>query len=224
MKRMFEHRPATNLPGQELPHDRLILKVPMNSLNSLQDRHQQLRVKAEERLKSGNPPRSRGAPTGLQSLALLHRLASSPASAGDALKLLHELQVHQVELDLQHEQVDEDRHQLVEALQSFTRLFDAAPFGYLALEADGKVVAANCIAAAWLGVESGQCNGRSLEDLVDAEGRLAVNELLRSLRNGSGKQKCWLRSKRQNGAVLAVASSATAETGAPVLLAFMPGD
>lgn len=182
------------------------------------------RQSAEERLKTGTAPSTQGWPTGAQALTLLHGLASEPETASDALKLLHELQVHQVELDLQHEQVDEDRHQLVEALQSFTRLFDAAPFGYLALEADGKVVAANCIAAAWLGVESGQCNGRSLEDLVDAEGRLAVNELLRSLRNGSGKQKCWLRSKRQNGAVLAVASSATAETGAPVLLAFMPGD
>ena len=133
----------------------------MTNLKTRQEGQQLLRVKAEERLKRGNPPPSRGAPTGLQSLALLHSLASSPASAGDALKLLHELQVHQVELDLQHEHAEEEQQQLVEAVQSFTRLFDAAPFGYLALEADGKVVAANCIAAAWLGVENRKRSRRS---------------------------------------------------------------
>ncbi len=202
----------------------------MTNLKTLQAAQQLLRVKAEERLKGGNPPPSRGAPTGLQSLALLHSLASSPASAGDALKLLHELQVHQVELDLQHEQAEEDQQQLVEALQSYTRLFDAAPFGYLALDADGKVIAANRIAAGWLGVESEQSAGRSLANLVHAEDRLGVHELLRSLRNGSGRQKCLLRSKIQGDAVQAVATVASVEvvgsaaTGAPVLLAFMPAD
>ena len=217
MKHLFEHGPAS----QKLPHDPQILKVPMTILNSQQDGPQQLRVKAEERLKGGNPPPTRGWPTGAQSLALLHSLASSPASAGDALKLLHELQVHQVELDLQHEQAEENRQQLVEAMQSSAKLFDAAPFGYLTLDPDGKVVAANRIAAEWLGVEDEQWTGRSLEDLVDSEDRLAIHELLRSLRNGSARQKCLLRSKIHSDAVKAVA---TAATGAPVLLAFMPVD
>ena len=199
----------------------LILKVPMTILNSRKDLRRQLRVKAEERLKGGNPPPTQGTPTGTQALALLHSLASSPESAGDALKLLHELQVHQVELDLQHEEADEDRQQLVEAWQSHAKLFDAAPFGYVTLEPDGKVIAANHIAAAWLGVESERCTGRALEDLVHAEDRLAIHELLRSLRDGGGRQKCLLRSKIQSDAVQAVA---TAATGAPVLLAFMPVD
>jgi PAS domain-containing protein len=211
------------LPIQELPHEPFILKVPMKILKSLQD-GLQLRVKAEERLKAGNPPPTRGAPTGTQSLALLHHLASSPASAGDALKLLHELQVHQVELDLQHEHAEEDREQLALTIQSCTRLFDAAPFGYLTLEPDGKVIAANHIAAAWLGVESEQSVGRLIEDLVHAEDRLAIHELLRSLRDDSGRQKCLLRSKIHSDAVQAVISATSAAIDAPVLLAFMPAD
>ncbi|MCY7304664.1 MAG: PAS domain-containing protein [Rhodoferax sp.] len=224
MEHMFEHGPATTLPSQELHRDPLILKVPMSILNSRQDGQQQLRVEAEKRLKGGNPPPTRGPRMGMHSLALLHSLASSPAIAGNALELLHELQVHQVELDLQHEQADEDRHRLVEALQSSTRLFDAAPFGSPTLDPDGKVVAANHIAAAWLGVESEQWTGRSLEDLVPSEDRITIHEMLRSLRNGGGRQKCLLRSKIQSDAVKAVATAATAATGAPVLLAFMPVD
>lgn len=181
----------------------------------------QLRVKAEERIKGGNPPPTRGAPTGTQSLALLHSLASSPASAGDALKLLHELQVHQVELDLQHEQAEDDRQQLADAMQRCSKLFDAAPFGYLTLDPVGKVVAANCIAAAWLGSGTQQWIGLSLEDLVHSEDRLALSELLQSLRDGGGRQRIVLRSKAQGDPVQAVLSAATGE---PVLFAFMPAN
>jgi len=227
-KRMFEFGPATTLISQELPQDRMILKVPMTIPKPLQGGQRQLRVKAEERLKAGNPPPARAAPTGIQALASLHSMASSPASAGDALKLLHELQVHQVELDLQHEEADEDRQQLIEALQSQTKLFDAAPFGYMTLEPDGKVIAANQIAAEWLGLESEQCTGRALDELVHAEDRLAVQELLQSLRSGSGRasgrQKCSLRSSIHSDAVQALATAASAATGAPVLIAFMPVD
>ena len=195
----------------------------MKILKSLHD-GQQLRVKAEERLKGGNPPPARGAPTEAQSLALLHSLASSPASAGDALKLLHELQVHQVELDLQHEQAEEDRQLLDEAMQSYGKLFDAAPFGYLTLDAEGRVTEANHIAAAWLGGDREQSTGRQIEELVHAEDRLTIHELLRSLRSGGGRQKCLLRSKIQGDAVQAVLTATDAAIGAPVLLAFMPVD
>lgn len=195
----------------------------MKILKSLHD-GQQLRVKAEERLKGGNPPPTRGAPTEAQSLTLLYSLASSPASAGDALKLLHELQVHQVELDLQHEQAEENRQLVDEAMQSYGKLFDAAPFGYLTLDAEGRVAEVNHIAAAWLGGEREQLTGRPIADLVHAEDRLTIHEQLRSLRSGGGRQKCLLRSKIQGDAVQAVMTTTDAAIGAPVLLAFMPAD
>jgi len=195
----------------------------MKILKSLHDSHQ-LRVKAEERLKSGNPPPTRGAFTGAQSLALLHRLASSPASAGDALKLLHELQVHQVELDLQHEQADEDRQQLALEMQSHAMLFDAAPFGYLTLDAEGKVVAANQIASTWLGVECEPPAGRPIQDLVHPQDRPTIHERLLALHSGSGRQTCLLRSKAHGDTVQAVMVTTGAALGAPVLLAFMPVD
>ena len=158
------------------------------------------------------------------SLALLHSLASSPASAGDALKLLHELQVHQVELDLQHEQAEEDRQKLDEAMQSYAKLFESAPFGYLTLDAQGRVVEANHIAATWLGLEREQSAGRPIEDWAHAEDCLTIHELLRSLRSGSSRQKCLLRSKIQGDVVQAVITATSAAVGAPVLLAFMPAD
>ncbi|MFT7401161.1 MAG: PAS domain-containing protein [Hydrogenophaga sp.] len=110
-----------------------------------------LRQSAEERLAKGTAPPTRGAPAGTNALTLLHGLASHPETAGDALKLLHELQMYQVELDLQHEQVEQECRQLAEDLTSCTALFDLAPFAYLSLDAEGLVIAANRIAADWLG-------------------------------------------------------------------------
>ena len=79
----------------------------MPTANTEQHARAELRVTAEERLNRGSAPATRGGSTGAPALASLHRLANAPASASDALKLLHELQVHQVELDLQHEQAEQ---------------------------------------------------------------------------------------------------------------------
>ena len=106
-----------------------------------------LRRNAEERLEKGTAPFSRGLPAGTQALTLLHGLASTPETATDALKLLHELQVHQVELDLQHEQAEQECRQFAEDLANYTCLFDLAPFAYLSLDPEGLVIAANRIAA-----------------------------------------------------------------------------
>jgi hypothetical protein len=50
-----------------------------------------------------DPPDERVNASG--ALAVLHELASSPLTAASSLKLLHELQVHQVELDMQEEEL-----------------------------------------------------------------------------------------------------------------------
>lgn len=84
-------------------------------------------------------------------LGVLHGLASSPATAPDALALLHELQVHQVELDLQAEELRGSRIELEAALRRQIELYDAAPFGYLTVDLDGTLLELNLTGAAMLG-------------------------------------------------------------------------
>src|SRR5690606_2737816 len=86
-----------------------------------------LRLDAEARLKEGSAPSAKVWSTGANALSLLYTLASSPASADDALKLLHELQVHQVELDLLHEQVDNTQRELAEELARYKAFYESAP-------------------------------------------------------------------------------------------------
>jgi len=182
-----------------------------------------LRQSAEEQLENGIAPATRGWSVGAGALTLLHGLASTPQTASDALKFLHELQVHQVELDLQHEQAQQECRQHIEDLAHCTALFNFAPFAYLSLDPEGVVIAANRIATDWLAPGSGEAqawSGRHVEDLLAPECRAAVRAMLDALRDGKGRQTCAVQS-------LAGGSSAHAMVAAPpdggqVLMAFVP--
>ena len=183
-----------------------------------------LRQSAEERLAKGTAPSTRGWPTGMQALTLLHGLAGAPETASDALKLLHELQVHQVELDLQHEQNEQDRRQLTEDLADCSALFDLAPFAYLRLYPEGLVIAANRIAADWLASEKGEGKewaGRRIEDLLAPECRAAVRDMLAVLRKGEGEGRhtCAVQSRAGGASAHAVATAMP--NGGQVLMAFV---
>lgn len=181
-----------------------------------------LRTNAEDRINGGTAPVTRGSPLGTHALALLHRLASAPESASDALKLLHELQVHQVELDLQAEQAESDLRQLIEDQTNYTALFDLAPFAYLVLEPGGVVIATNRIAANWLAPGMGQgkdWTGRRIEDLLSPQCRGSVRNIFAALRNGEGSQTCAVQSI--NGGVSAHAVATATPGGEQVLMAFM---
>ena len=182
-----------------------------------------LRQSAVERLKKDTTALSRGGPAGMEALTLLYGLASVPETASDALKLLHELQVNQVELDLQHEQAEQDRRQLTEDLTDYTALFDLAPFAYLALEPNGLVIAANRIAADWLAPASGEAQdwaGCRVEDLLARECRAAFRGMLAALRKGEGRQTCAVQSRAGGAGAHAVATATPG--GERVLMAFVP--
>ena len=137
---------AAKLYDQALSSNRaetIMLNTPEESLT-----HAQLRQRAELRLRGGIAPPTQGWTIGAASLSLLHRLASDPATAADALKLLHELQVHQVELDLQHEHMDEERQAQEQSANRLADLFISAPIAYFVVNSTGTGAIVNIDATA----------------------------------------------------------------------------
>src|SRR6266700_7345147 len=117
------------------------------SIGTIKSDSAPLRHVAEELLRDGIPPPAYGWSTGVDALNVLHNLAGSPESAADALKLLHELQVYQVELAMQREQLEQSRAEVAESLERYVERFDFAPVGYFALEPDGRIVEGNLAGA-----------------------------------------------------------------------------
>ncbi len=71
----------------------------------------------------------------------------------DVLKLAEELQIHQVELEMQNEELRSIQWELEQSRKKYSDLYDFAPVGYLALSEEGRIVEANLTAAKQLGIE-----------------------------------------------------------------------
>ena len=69
----------------------------------------------------------------------------------DVKKLLHELQVHQIELEMQNEELLEAYEKAETALKKYTLLYDFSPMGYFTLEKDGTIIELNFSGAEMLG-------------------------------------------------------------------------
>jgi PAS domain S-box-containing protein len=72
---------------------------------------------------------------------------------GDAEALIHELEVHQVELEMQNDELRRAQEIIEESRSRYADLYDFAPVAYLTFDKDGLIVEANFKAAELLGVE-----------------------------------------------------------------------
>lgn len=178
-----------------------------------------LRVDAEDRLRHGIAPPTNNWTLSVDVLELLYKLASDPDRATDALKLLHELQVYQVELDLQVNQLESNGQENAEELLHYQGLFDFAPVGYLVLGYDGRIIKSNALASKLLGVESDELGGQSTDSFLAAESRSAFTCLLKSLRDGSQRAGCTVLSDRNTDQRQLQLSATMTPSGKAILVA-----
>jgi len=72
---------------------------------------------------------------------------------GSVEKLLHELQVHRIELELQNEELRSALQQIEESHAKYSDLYDFAPVGYLTLDEKGRILEANLTSSGLLGLD-----------------------------------------------------------------------
>ncbi len=122
----------------------------MNSSPASVHAQHALRERARLLLQTRNPALSLNKDAS-GALRVLFDLASSPETSADALALLHELQVHQVELDLQNEELQRSRAELESAWAYQLQWHDASPSAQLVLDDAGRLMECNAGALKSLG-------------------------------------------------------------------------
>ena len=113
-----------------------------------------------------------------------------PWVTDDAPRLVHELQVHQVELEMQNQALRETRQELEASLKNYADLFDMGPIGYGSLTDTGSILAINLAGADLLGYPREDLLDKRLGLFVALRDRPAFNAFLERLFRAGGRQMC----------------------------------
>lgn len=114
------------------------------------------------------------------------------------LDLAHELQVHQIELELQNQALRETQLALELARDEYAGLYDYAPVGYVTVGGDGTIARANLTAASLFGVESNGLVGEPFRRFVARDDQDAYHFFLVRL-EASGRETAELNLVRGDG-------------------------
>ncbi|MBN1265567.1 MAG: GGDEF domain-containing protein [Anaerolineales bacterium] len=112
------------------------------------------------------------------------------ASDMDIRRLFHELEVHQIELEMQNEELIKARAELEATLREYTNLYDFAKVGYFTLDRTGKILQVNLKGAHLLGVERTNLKMRRFGQFISPDSFLSFNAFLKKIFENRSKETC----------------------------------
>jgi signal transduction histidine kinase len=101
----------------------------------------------------------------------------------EARRVIHELEVHQIELEMQNEELLRVHDELEASLAHSAELYDFAPVGYATLDGKSTIIEINHAGAKMLGKERARLVGHRFASWVTRETRPALEQLLGALQN-----------------------------------------
>ena len=112
------------------------------------------------------------------------------ASKADTLKLIHELQVHQIELELQNEELLHAQAVAEVEHDKYIRLYDMAPSGYFTLSSQGEIIELNITGAKMLGKDRQHLKNSLLGFFVSEETKPIFNRFLEKAFESKSQVSC----------------------------------
>jgi formate hydrogenlyase transcriptional activator len=117
--------------------------------------------------------------------------------------LIHELEAHQAELELQNDELRQAQAESQFSQIKYAELYDFAPGGYFTLDARGLIREVNLSGAQLLGLERRQLANKNFAGFIaDAEGRKTFAHHLDTVLQSQSVQRCEIRLVGKDGAVL----------------------
>ena len=140
-------------------------------------------------------------------------------SLEETRRTLHELEVHQIELELQNEELRQAQEELETSRARYFDLYEMAPMGYGTLSENGLFLEVNLTAATLLGVVRGALVKQVLSQFILEEDQHRYFRLRQQIFATGAPQACELRMVKRDGTVFwahLLASAARSPAGAPV--------
>jgi len=117
-------------------------------------------------------------------------------------QLFHELRVHQIELEMQNEELRRTQHELEASRARYFDLYNLAPVGYLTLSEQGFIVEANLTSTNLLGATKGALVKQPLSHFILPEDQDCYYLHRQQLaETGWSLQECELRMVRADGSL-----------------------
>ena len=110
----------------------------------------------------------------------------------DVNKLLHELQVHQIELEMQNEELRQAYVTAETALKKYTMLFDLSPMGYFSLDSEGTISDLNFTGADILGERRFSLINSNFKLFISEESKPVFNDFFRKVYISNAKESCQI--------------------------------
>ena len=130
--------------------------------------------------------------------------------ADDIRKMLYELQVHQIELEMQNEELRHAQQQLDVSRARYFDLFDLAPVGYCTVSEQGLIVEANMATAALLGVLRSELVGQRFSRFILTTFQDIFYLYRKRLFEAGKAQSCELKMTHSDGHIIWVGLTMTA--------------
>jgi PAS domain S-box-containing protein len=128
---------------------------------------------------------------------------NSPRSGEETQRLVHELEVHQIELEMQNEELRQSQEELALSRNTYAELYDFAPVGYFTFDVHGLIREANHTGAQLLGIERRQLANKPFSSFIaDADGRELFSRHLESVMQKQGMQKCEISLRVKDGTLI----------------------
>ena len=115
---------------------------------------------------------------------------SAAATETDMVKLIHELEVHQIELEMQNEELVIAKEKAELAEEKYTELYDFAQSGYLTISNDNTIFELNFVAARILGKERSQLIKKRFDVFLSGNSKPVFNNFLNEVLNSKSEATC----------------------------------
>jgi PAS domain S-box-containing protein len=139
------------------------------------------------------------------------KTAAIPQTKADTQRLVHELEVHQIELEMQNQELAQSRTEVESLLRQYTDLYDFAPVGHCTLARDSAIHKINLAGAQMLGEERVALINRRLGVFVSAGSRPTLNTFLEKVFAGEQKETCEVALRKDGAAAMWVQIEAIIE-------------